>query len=97
MLKGKTPVGWKTGNKERKGYYVYFTGQNIFYAIVSNCLTTYFALIGVDLIKMAGVMLAVKVWDAVNDALFGVIFDAVKFKSAKNIFLGYAYHWCLFR
>ena len=29
-------------------------------------------------------MLAVKVWDAVNDAIFGVIFDAVKFKSGKK-------------
>lgn len=82
--KSKAPIGWKTGSGERKGYYVYFTGQNIFYAIVSNCLTTYFALIGVDLIKIAGVMLAVKVWDAVNDAIFGVVFDAVKFKSGKK-------------
>ena len=58
--------------------------QNIFYALISSCLTTYFALIGIDPIKIAGVMLVVKIWDAFNDALFGVIFDAVKFKSGKK-------------
>ncbi len=80
----KTPQGWKTSSRERKSYYVYFTGQNIFYALISSCLTTYFALIGIDPIKIAGVMLAVKIWDAINDAVFGVIFDAVKFKSGKK-------------
>ena len=39
---------------------------------------------GIDPIKIASVMLIVKIWDAVNDALFGVIFDAVKFKSGKK-------------
>ena len=36
------------------------------------------------LVKTAGIMLAVKVWDAVNDAIFGVLFDKVKFKSGKK-------------
>lgn len=82
--KSGSPQGWKTSGIERKSYYVYFTGQNIFYALISSCLTTYFALIGIDPIKIAGVMLVVKIWDAFNDALFGVIFDAVKFKSGKK-------------
>ena len=84
LINSKTPGGWKTSGAERKSYYVYFTGQNIFYALISSCLTTYFAFIGVNPIKIAGVMLAVKVWDAINDAVFGVIFDAVKFKSGKK-------------
>ncbi len=84
LINSKTPQGWKTSGAERKSYYVYFTGQNVFYALVSSCLTTYFAFIGVNPLKIAGVMLAVKVWDAINDALFGVVFDAVKFKSGKK-------------
>ncbi len=84
LINPKTPQGWKTSGSERKSYYVYFTGQNIFYALVSTCLTTYFAFIGVNPIKIAGVMLAVKIWDAINDALFGIVFDAVKFKSGKK-------------
>lgn len=66
---------------ERNAYGLYFTGQNIFYALVTSYLVTYLMFLGVDLTKMASVMLVVKVWDAVNDALFGAIFDKVKFKS----------------
>ncbi len=83
VFKG-SPQGWKTNSLERKSYYSYLAGQNIIYNLVASCLTTYFAFIGLDLIKIAGVMAAVKVWDAVNDTLFGVIFDSVKFKSGKK-------------
>ncbi|MBR6531750.1 MAG: MFS transporter, partial [Clostridia bacterium] len=34
--------------------------------------------------KATGIMLAIKIWDAVNDCLFGVIFDMVKFRSGKK-------------
>ena len=84
LINSKTPDSWKTSGVERKSYYVYFTGQNIFYALISTCLTTYFAFMGIDPMKIASVMLVVKIWDAINDALFGVIFDAVKFKSGKK-------------
>ena len=84
LLDSKAPADWRTDGRERKSYYVYFTGQNIFYALISSCLTTYFAFMGVDPMKIAGVMLVVKIWDAINDALFGVIFDAVKFKSGRK-------------
>ena len=53
------------------------------YNMVASYLTTFLLLIGVNPIKSASVMLAVKVWDAVYDALFGVIFDKVTFKSGK--------------
>ena len=36
---------------------------------------------GIDLGKVALVLAAVKIWDAVNDPIFGYIFDKVKFKS----------------
>lgn len=84
LISPPTPEGWTTSNKERKSYYTYFTGQNIIYNLVSSYLTTYFAFIGVDLSKIATIMLAVKIWDAVNDAIFGVIFDSIKFKSGKK-------------
>lgn len=54
------------------------------YNMLASFLATYLLLIGIDPIKSSAVMLAVKVWDAVNDALFGVIFDKVKFKSGKK-------------
>ena len=79
-----TPAGWETSPLERKSYYLYFAGQNAIYFLLANYLTTYLAFCGVNLVKAGGVMLAVKIWDAINDALFGVIFDSVKFKSGKK-------------
>lgn len=80
----ESPSGWATNPIERKSYYAFFLGQNAIYALVTSYLTTYFMLIGVDLTKATGIMLAIKIWDAVNDCLFGVIFDMVKFKSGKK-------------
>ena len=79
-----TPKGWSTKPKERLSYYLYFCGQNAIYNLVASFLTTYLMLSIGGLVKTAGIMLAVKVWDAVNDAIFGVLFDKVKFKSGKK-------------
>ena len=78
--KSQNPL-WQTTNTERKSYYSYFFGQNMIYGLISGYLTTFLLLIGVNPVKSAAVMLAVKVWDAVNDAVFGVVFDKIKFKS----------------
>lgn len=88
----QTPAGWETKPKERMSYYLYFCGQNAIYNLVSTFLTTYLmfsfaseADTGIDPLTLtSGIMLAVKVWDAVNDAIFGVIFDKAKFKSGKK-------------
>ncbi len=75
---------WSTEPAERVSYYSYFAGQNMIYTLFNVCLTTYLLFLGIDPIKSATVMLIVKVWDAVNDTLFGVIFDSIKFKSGKK-------------
>lgn len=75
---------WSTEPAERLSYYSYFVGQNMIYTLFNVCLTTYLLFLGIDPIKSATVMLIVKIWDAVNDTLFGVIFDSVKFKSGKK-------------
>ncbi len=88
----KTPDGWSTNPIERLSYYLYFAGQNAIYNLISSFLTTYIVFTfaaeagtGVDPMKLtAGIILAVKVWDAVNDVVFGVIFDKVRFKSGKK-------------
>ena len=79
-----TKPGWTTEPVERLSYYSYFAGQNMIYTLFNVCLTTYLLFLGIDPIKSGTVMLAVKVWDAVNDTLFGVIFDSIKFKSGKK-------------
>lgn len=88
----KTPAGWDTKPKERLSYYLYFCGQNAIYNLISSFMTTYLmfsfaseAQKGIDpLVLTSGIMLVVKIWDAVNDAIFGVIFDKAKFKSGKK-------------
>lgn len=79
-----TPDSWCTSNKERKSYYIYLSGQNMIYTMITSFLTTYLLFQGVDPIKSGTVMLIVKIWDAINDAIFGCIFDKVKFKSKQK-------------
>lgn len=73
-----------TNSRERMSYYSFFMGQDAIYAIVTTFLTTYLLFQGINPAKSAVVMLAVKIWDAVNDTIFGVIFDSVRFKSNKK-------------
>ena len=66
---------------ERLSYWSYFVGQNVYYNITFLFLSTYLAMQGINLGKVALVVAIVKIWDAVNDPIFGYIFDRVKFKS----------------
>ncbi len=85
MKPNKNPL-WQTNRNERASYYSYFFGQNMIYNIFNTFITAYSTFIfgSESLGKVAVVIAAVKIWDAVNDALFGVIFDKIKFKSGKK-------------
>jgi len=76
--------GYMTTKKERLSYWTYFVGQNIYYNITAAFISTYLAMQGISLAKVAVVLLIVKVWDAVNDPIFGYIFDKVKFKNGQK-------------
>ena len=78
------PTGYMTTKKERLSYWTYFIGQNIYYNITAAFISTYLAMQGIDLAKVAIVLLIVKIWDAVNDPIFGFIFDKVKFKNGQK-------------
>ena len=69
---------------EKISYYTYFAGQNLIYTLVSMYLTTFALMQGMAAEKIAVVLLAVKIWDAFNDAIFGALFDKVKFKSGNK-------------
>ena len=69
--------------KERASYAFYFVGQNIFYLLLTTYLNTYFLDIGISALVLSGLILAVKVWDAINDPIFGGIVDRAKFKNGK--------------
>ena len=82
-MKDKHPE-YMTTNKERISYWTYFVGQNIYYNITAAFISTYLAMQGINLAKVAVVLLIVKVWDAVNDPIFGFIFDKIKFKNGQK-------------
>ena len=75
---------YMTTKKERLSYWTYFVGQNIYYNITAAFISTYLALQGINLAKVAIVLLIVKIWDAINDPIFGYIFDKVKFKNGQK-------------
>ncbi len=80
----KTKPNYMTTFSERLSYWTYFVGQNVYYNITAAFISTYLAMQGIDLGKVALVLLIVKIWDAVNDPIFGYIFDKVKFKSGQK-------------
>lgn len=79
-----SPPDFTTKLSERVSYWSYFVGQNIFYNVVTTFMATYLMMNGIDLGKIAVVTLIVKIWDAVNDPLFGIIFDKIKFKNGQK-------------
>ena len=79
-----TAKQYMTTKKERLSYWTYFVGQNVYYNITAAFISTYLAMQGINLAKVAVVLLIVKIWDAINDPIFGYIFDKVKFKSGQK-------------
>ena len=85
IQKGWDPVKkYMTTFGERLSYWSFFIGQNIYYNITFLFLSTYLGMQGIAYWKISLVLLVVKIWDAINDPIFGFIFDKVKFKNGKK-------------
>ena len=80
----KQPAHYMTTFKERLCYWTFFVGQNIYYNITAVFISTYLVMQGINPLWSGLVLLIVKIWDAINDPLFGFIFDKVKFKSKQK-------------
>ena len=74
-----------TGKFERYFYGQYFLGQLIFYGIVTGFLSLYLTDMGIPALVVSGIYAIAKVWDAVNDPMFGVIVDKAKLKKGRYI------------
>ena len=73
-----------TSKKERVSYILYFMGQNIFYMFILLFLQQFYVIdMAINASIVATIFLVVRIWDAVNDLLFGVIVDKSNFKSGK--------------
>jgi probable glucitol transport protein GutA len=73
--------GYRVGALEKASYGMVFFGQNIFYGLIGINIQTFFSDVGITAASVALILLVTKVWDAVNDPLFGIILDKVRFKS----------------
>jgi len=82
LEKTQTPT-FQTSKAERFTYGMYFFGQNLFYILVLNFLQVFLTDRGITAAAVATVFLFAKIWDSVNDPIFGVIIDRSKPKSGK--------------
>jgi probable glucitol transport protein GutA len=72
-----------TSRTEKVSYGFYFFGQNVFFWLITLFLLPFFTDAGIPAITVAALALVVKVWDAVNDPIFGGIVDKIRFKKGK--------------
>jgi len=75
--------GYMTSTGERLSYGLHFVGQNIYYVIFFLFLLTFMTDIGIPAFTVAAIMLVVKIWDAINDPIFGYLVDKIRFRKGK--------------
>lgn len=69
---------------QRSTYYCYFFGQNMLYFIVSQFAMLYFTdYVGISAAVIGVIFLVARIWDAVNDPMFGIIVDKSNLKAGK--------------
>ncbi|MBO4888646.1 MAG: MFS transporter [Firmicutes bacterium] len=74
---------YQTGWFERCSYEFYFLGQLFSYGIVAGFLTLFMTESGIPAFVVSGILLVAKIWDAVNDPLFGIVVDKAHLKGGK--------------
>lgn len=84
-MSSKTKTKGMVTGIEKSSYGLYFLGQNIFYMLIYMYMNTYFTDAGISAMAVAGIALVVKVWDAVNDPIFGGLIDRIRFKKGKFV------------
>ena len=77
--------GWIATKKEHVTYNMFWLGQNIMWGYISNYLATYLNMgLGLDPLKAAALLIGPRIWDAVNDTIFGYIVDRYRFKNGQQ-------------
>ena len=79
-MEKKNQLGWQTNKRERTAYCLFFLGQNILWGF-AGYVETFLTDIGIAAAAAAAILLLPKLWDAVNDVLFGYLVDRHVFKN----------------
>lgn len=82
MERHKT-FGFVTSKRERLAYCLFFLGQNILWGY-AGYVETFLTDIGITAATAAAILLVPKLWDAVNDVLFGYLMDRCTFKNGQK-------------
>lgn len=82
-MAANNPLRYQTGKKERMAYWMFFLGQNILWGY-AGYVETFLTDIGIAAATAAVILLVPKLWDAVNDVLFGYIVDRHTFKNGQR-------------
>lgn len=70
----------ETSFGERFSYSLYFAGQNIVYSLIQGFLAIYYvAFVQMRPAFVAALILGVRIWDAVNDPMIGLLMDRFRF------------------
>lgn len=74
---------YQTSKKERIAYWLFFLGQNILWGY-AGYVETFLTDIGIAAAAAGLIILVPKLWDAVNDVLFGYIVDRHTFQNGQK-------------
>lgn len=82
-MKKQRTLGFQTDKRERMAYCLFFLGQNILWGY-AGYVETFLTDVGIAAATAAVLLLVPKLWDAVNDVLFGYIVDRHTFKNGQK-------------
>lgn len=75
--------GFATSKKERFAYCLFFLGQNILWGY-AGYVETFLTDVGIAAAAAAMILLVPKLWDAINDMIFGYLIDRCRFKNGQK-------------
>ena len=75
--------GFMTTKKERFAYCLFFLGQNILWGY-AGYVETFLTDVGIAAGTAAMILLVPKLWDAINDMIFGYLIDRTTFKNGQK-------------
>lgn len=76
-------TGFMTSKKERFAYCLFFLGQNILWGY-AGYVETFLTDVGIAAGTAAIILLVPKLWDAINDMIFGYLIDRTVFKNGQK-------------